>query len=117
MFQIELVFAHRQADGTPLAVDLIASAEEAALVAFADHFRGGRIHRQIGSYRTKDGRTLVEACSVARSDTPDVAQHLAAIAGVARHIAHILGQETVLLTVTRVEAEQHWIEPSADSSD
>lgn len=114
MFHIELVCGHRCRRGNPLAVDRIAAAETVILDAFAALFRGGRLRQERGSYRTSDKRTILEQCTVISCETmalePGTELLLQELAGT---LAKDLEQETVLLTITRIDGVQHWVPPGA----
>jgi hypothetical protein len=109
MFHVELAFGHCRRNGNEIADSLIAKAEKAVLVEFARLFHGGRLHQQSGCYRTKEGFTMIEGCSVISADTSDIVTHFSAVRGIGAHIARTLDQEFVLITISMINGEQHWI--------
>jgi hypothetical protein len=96
-----------------LSSERIAAAEETTLLTFAQLFRGGRLVRNTGSYQARDGRTFIEQCTVAWCETPVIGQRLEKIVQLGQTIAKVLEQESVLLTITRLDGEQHWLGPVA----
>jgi hypothetical protein len=112
MYRIELVVGHSCRDGYPLSQSRIAEAETIILRTFAALFRGGRMHREHGSYQTHDGRTILEQCTVALCETMELGLRVEKLEEVARRIALALEQESVLLTITQIDGRQQWLSPA-----
>jgi len=113
MFCIEIAFGHCRSDGSSLPENQIAFAEQRSLIEFAHCFRGCQVHHLVGGYLTADNRVLTEPSTVIRAYTQQVDNHVACLIALAHEIACSLSQESVLLTIFRLQGTMQWVEPEA----
>jgi hypothetical protein len=111
MYRIHVTFGHTNRDGISLAPNRVAAAEQRILETFAELFGGGHIRHEFGSYQTRSGRTILERCTIASAETNMLGKGAEILEAVASRLAEELEQETVLVTITRLEGVVLWVKP------
>ncbi len=102
-YKVELHIGHRTRTGDVLPLQHITAAEQHALGVLSEAFQGGHVLRRLGGYLTADGQAMIEPCSLICSFAEAVDGHLEKLWTLASEIATALEQESVLLTVVRMD--------------
>lgn len=110
MYAISVSFGHVSQNGVPVDQLHISAAEDKILATFALLFHGGHLHQERGSFQDHDGLVMFENCSIASCETPKLGrEHERVLREAVSNIRCALDQESVLLTIIRIDGRHHWV--------
>ena len=109
MYRVELAFGHSDSNGLAVPAEQIKRAEHLALRHFALQFNGAQLLRHPGAYRHNDSRVITEPSTTVWAYALDAQPDVTPLSAIAREIATMLRQESVLLVIVELQGHMYWV--------
>jgi len=114
-YEIKMAIGHHRSDDEPLPRDRVETAKKFGLSKLTHMLSGGWVIDGNGGHK-RAGQCLFESCSLLTAYTTEVGEdEWAQLLIVASEIATQLEQESVLITIQRVDGTMLWVKPDAST--